>query len=101
MKPYDSPFLGFEQRWRGKKEEEKMPKIVSTFVSASNQGQHTHSAQTKFKITGDGDHLKILKVKYFSHYLFNLPQRKLKPRGPDPNTKLMKTTSNGRRPQNI
>ena len=34
---------------RRKKEREKMPFIVATYVSASSQGQRTHSARTKIR----------------------------------------------------
>ena len=45
------PLLGelamSRKRERRKKEREKMPFIVATYVYASSQGQRTHSARTK------------------------------------------------------
>ena len=44
-----------EERKRERKREKKMPFIVATYVYASSQGQHTHSARTKIShhIIGD------------------------------------------------
>ena len=39
--------LAMSRKRERKKEKEKMPFIVSTYVYASSQGQRTHSARTK------------------------------------------------------
>ena len=54
------PLLGeLAMSWRErKKEREKMPSIVATYVYASSQGQRTHSARTKMQF------LVIVSVKH-------------------------------------